>query len=115
MKRLLQRVISDWRNLQRNETIPKERSRLLLFANYLYYVVKTHITYSEYFDQYRFYSLSKAEREEYITVSEAHRIEAKLNQKVRDLFWHKDVFLTNFAGFIKRDWISLAHCSPEEF
>jgi hypothetical protein len=115
MKRLLKRAISDWKDLQRNKTIPKERSRFLLFADYIYYVFKTHITYSEYFEQYKFYTLSKAERKEYITVSEAHRIEAKLNQKVRDIFWKKDLFLTKFADFIKRDWISLASCTPEEF
>ena len=115
MKRLLKRAISDWRNLQLSKNIPKERSRFLLFADYIYYVFKTHITYSEYFDQYKFYDLSKAERKEYITVSEAHRIEAKLNQKVRDIFWKKDLFLKKFADLIKRDWISLASCKPEEF
>lgn len=115
MKRLFERAISDWHKLKHAKSLPKAKSRILLYADYLYYVFKTHITYSEYFEQYKFYMLSREERKAFITVSEAHRIESRLNRKVRDLFWLKDKFLKKFSGFVKRDWISLGECSPEEF
>ena len=109
------RILSEWEKFNKEFKLPKGHSRVALFGDYLYCVLKYHITYSEYFEQYKFYKLKKVERNEYITMSQAHRIQGKLNRGVRDLFWYKDRFLQRFHSFIKRDWINLNNISPEDF
>ena len=109
------RVSSEWKKYNTEFVLPKGHNRIQLFADYIYYVLRYHITYSEYFEQYKFYKLKKCERDEYITMSQAHKIERTLNKGVRDLFWYKDRFLRRFANFVKRDWINLNDVSPEDF
>ncbi len=62
------------------------------------------ITKNEYFGQYHFYGLTKPEQKGFITILEAQRITWKLSREIRDVFWHKDLFLSAFAGFVHRDW-----------
>ena len=79
------RILSEWEKFNNEFRLPKGHTRVALFGDYLYCVLKYHITYSEYFEQYKFYKLKKVERDEYITMSQAHRIQGRLNRGVRDL------------------------------
>ncbi len=117
------RLTSEWkkynREFQRFSADPAHSrtmtQRLKTFTDYAYCVLKYRITYSEYFEQYHFYSLSKQERNEYITMSQAHNIQRGLNKGVRDVFWYKDKFLNRFPAFVKRDWINFTTVTPTEF
>jgi hypothetical protein len=102
------RIASEWKELNTNFNPPPGRSKIVLFADYIYCVFKYHINYSEYFEQYKFYELNSSEREEYITRAQAHRIERKLNKKAVETFWLKDKFLFTFSEFAKRDWIAVS-------
>lgn len=110
-----QRIASEWKRYNEEFVLPPENSRLEIFTDYLYCVIKYRITYSEYFEQYRFYLLDKKERSEFITLAQAHLIQRDLNKGVRDLFWYKDRFLQRFAAFVKRDWINLNRITADDF
>ena len=86
------RIVSEWKKFNSEFVVPKGQTRFRMFSDYIYCVLRCHITYSEYFEQYKFYTLNKSEQEEYITMSQAHKIEGRLNKGVRDHFWYKDRF-----------------------
>jgi len=109
------RIVSEWKKFNSEFVVPKGQNRVRMFSDYIVCVLKYHITYSEYFEQYKFYAIKKCERDEFITMSQAHKIEGRLNKGVRDHFWYKDRFLQRFAEFVKRDWINLNKTSPEDF
>src|SRR5690349_25140972 len=94
----LKRIATEWKKYNQEFVLPPDTSRIELFTDYIYCVLKYRITYSEYFEQYRFYLLNKQERNEFITMSQAHRIQRDLNRGVRDLFWYKDRFLNRFSS-----------------
>lgn len=63
------------------------------------------ISPSEYFHQYRFYSLDKTGRSAFITRSEMQKVYRRLVSKdVRMVFQMKPEFLKCFAPFIRRRW-----------
>jgi hypothetical protein len=109
------RISSEWKKYNNEFVLPAEHGRIQTFADYIYCIFKYRITYSEYFEQYKFYMLNKTERNEYITMSQAHKIQRNLNKGVRDLFWYKDRFLLRFSAFAKRDWINLTNATAEDF
>lgn len=69
----------------------------------------------EYFIQYRFHHLPKKEHESFITVLEAQKITWKLSREIRDVFWHKDRFLTAFYPYIHREWARVRPGEEEFF
>lgn len=73
------------------------------------------ITASEYFYQYCFYRLSKQEQQAFITIAEAQKITRRLSREIRDLFWHKDLFLAAFSDYIRRDWVWVKQGAREQF
>jgi glutathione synthase/RimK-type ligase-like ATP-grasp enzyme len=115
LKNYGKRISSEWEQFNKQFVVPKGHNKFQLFADYIICVFKYHITYSEYFYQYKFHTLSKAQRSEFITISEAHKIEKAINKGIRDFFWYKDRFLQRFPNFTKREWLNLNNASAEEF
>ena len=69
----------------------------------------------EYFSQYHFHHLPKTEQESFITILEAQKITWKLSREIRDVFWHKDRFLTAFFPYVRREWARVRPGEEEFF
>ena len=91
------------------------RERLRITLDYARQNGKRGITDSEYFCQYHFYRLTREERESFLTIAEAQHITWPLSQEIRDVFWHKDRFLTAFSAFARRDWLKIEPGALERF
>lgn len=109
------RILSEWKKINKEFKPPPGTSRLAVFVDYVVCVFRYHVSYSEYFVQYKFYDLKRSGREQYITRAQAHRLAMRLNAKTKETFWFKDKFLKKYADFVNRDWLYLKEASLEQF
>lgn len=115
LKMWFNRIVGEWKQVKKEFNPPPGSSRSMIFADYILCVFKYRISYSEYFEQYKFYGLKACERDQFITRAQAHRLETRLNKGAKDTFWFKDKFLHRFDEFANRDWLSLKDSTLDDF
>lgn len=88
---------------------PKGITYFYILNDYAFCFAKDLIEVDEYFFQYEFYKLKRFEKENFVTRNKFGKIERKLSQEIRPIFWNKEKFLKEFNSYIKRDWIDFSN------
>lgn len=90
------------------------KSSLAIFADIMQCVFKYNISILEYF-QFRFYELSKAERETYAGTGYMYEYQLKMNPKsTRSVLEDKRVFLDKYGEFVRHMHTSLAELETNQ-
>lgn len=106
----------DFSKLVRFVTKEKGVSYLPLYADILYSAIRYNISFMDYFS-FRFYNISKKEREEYMGSGAMYEFQLKMNpKKFRNVLHNKIEFLKKFDDCSGRNWatIEMLKNNPEK-